>query len=562
VKTLRELLDQRFGTLKTERSEREDEWRQIQRFVAPRRGRLNPTDKTSGRTKHQSITNNVASQAARTLANGLAANVISPAYPWFRFNPDDPDLAEFGAVRKWLDQLERLVAKILFESGFYPSATVGLHELVNFGTAALGQERDFETVARWHPWTTGEYYVATDHRNKPSTVYREIRMTVEAMVGFFGNQVSRTVREHYDRGNLDTKWTVRHAIEPMSQRFASVPYIGRWKYGSLYWDPADADVSRNKFLKISGSNLCQTHVARWEHVPPDPYGNSPVMEALGDVKSLQLLEKRLSQGVGNKMAPPLQGPAMGFAGGAAQPLDAAPGSYTTVNGAVRIEPLIDPRAIMLTDAQWFHQLLEQRLRETCFADLFQTLKLLDRKNITATEVMERKQEDLLLLGPPLTNINSEYLNPIIDSLVEEVFRASEPMWARGQNGMVPPPPQELQGKELQIKYTSLLQQAQEAVRAGPIHRLMAFVGSYAGIFPDLPDKIDADQAVDELAQAWGVAPTVVKDDAIVMQSRQARAEQMAEQQQQAQLATQADVANKLGNASVAPDTALGKLEAA
>jgi hypothetical protein len=112
-------------------------------------------------------------------------------------------------------------------------------------------------------------------------------------------------------------------------------------------------------------------------------------------------------------------------------------------------------------------------------------------------------------------------------LVEEVFRASEPMWARGQNGMLPAPPQELQGRELQIKYTSLLQQAQEAVRAGPIHRLMAFVGSYAGIFPDLPDKIDADQAVDELGQAWGVAPTIIKDDAIVAQSRMARAELQA-----------------------------------
>jgi hypothetical protein len=262
------------------------------------------------------------------------------------------------------------------------------------------------------------------------------------------------------------------------------------------------------------------------------------------------------------MAPAMQGPPMGFAGGANQPLDAAPGSYTPVNGAVKIEPLIDPRSIQLGDAQWLHQTLENRIQQTCFVDLFRMLEMIDRKQITATEVAERQQEKLLQLGPPLTNVNSEYLNPIIDSLVEEVFRASEPMWARGQNGMLPAPPQELQGRELQIKYTSLLQQAQEAVRAGPIHRLMAFVGSYAGIFPDLPDKIDADQAVDELGQAWGVAPTIIKDDAIVAQSRMARAEQQAEAQQQQQLATQADVANKLGNASVAPDTALGKLEAA
>lgn len=560
-KTLRELADQRFGTLKTARSEREDEWRQIIRFVAPRRGRLNVTDKTSGRSRHQSIINNVATQSVRTLAHGLAANVISPAYPWFRFNPDDPELAEYGSVRTWLDLLERKVSKILFASGFYPAATIELFELANFGTCALGQERDYDTVARWHPWTVGEYYVATDHRGRPSTVYREIQMTVESMLGFFGMQCSRTVREQYDRGNLDTKYTVRQAIEPMGPRFASLPYLSRWKYGSLYWDPADNE-GKNKFLKIGGSNLCQAHVARWEHCPPDAYGNSPVMEALGDIKSLQRVEQRLLQGVGNKMNPAMQGPATAMAGGINSPLDAAPGSYNPVQGLLEIKPLVDPRAIQLNDAQWYHQVLENRIKETCFVDLFRMLELIDRKEITATEVAERQQEKLLQIGPPLTNVNTEYLNPIIDSIVDEVFQASEPMWARGEPGMLPIPPQELQGMELQVKYTSLLQQAQEAVRAGPIHRLMAFVGSYAGIFPEITDKVDSDQMVDELGQAWGVAPTVIRDDSAVQQSRMARAEQQAEQQQQQQLATQADVANKLGNASVTQDTALGRLEAA
>lgn len=562
TKTTRELLDLRFGSLKTARSEREDEWRQVQRFVAPRRGRFNPGDKTSGRDKHRSVLNNVASRAARTCAHGLASNVISPAYPWFRIGPDDPDLAEFGTVRKWLDQLQGKVSAILFDSGFYPAATVELFELVCFGTCALGQERDYETVARWHPWTIGEYYVATDHKGRPSTVYREIEITTEAAIGWFGPRCSQAVRTNYDQGNLEAKVKIRQAIEPVGARVKDLPHLGRWKYASMYWDPADAGPDRNKFLLIGGSNTCQAHVTRWEHVPPDAYGNSPAMEALDSVKELQQARKRLAQGIGNKMAPALQGPSFSGLNGVSNPFDASPLSYNPVQGLLEIKPLIDPRAIQLSDGQWYHEKLEQEIQETFFVDLFRMLDLMDRKEITATEVMERQQEKLLQLGPVLTNLNSELLNPVINGLVEEVFRASEPMWHRGEPGMLPVPPQELQGRELKVDYISTLQQAQQAVKAGPINRLTSFVGGYAQLHPEIMDKIDWDQAVDELGQAWGVAPTVVLDDATVAQTRMARAQQQAEAQQQQQVLQQAEIASKLGGAKVTQDTALGRLEGA
>lgn len=170
-KSIRQRLDQRFTALKAERSHREHEWRLIQKLAMPRRGRFSTTDRTSGRDKHKDIVNNTASRALRTLAHGLAANIINPASPWFRLAPEDDGLAEFGAVRTWLDVAEQRVYRILMASGFYQSATITLWELAGFGTGALAEERDFDTVRRWRrgPAANTSWRPMRAGRRRPAT---------------------------------------------------------------------------------------------------------------------------------------------------------------------------------------------------------------------------------------------------------------------------------------------------------------------------------------------------------------------------------------------------------
>ena len=556
AKPVRQRLDERFAALKTERTPREDEWRLIQRLVIPRRGRLNLTEKTSGRERHKDIVNNTASVALRTMVHGLAANIINPASPWFRLAPEDDDLAEYGPVREWLAVAEERLSRILMASGFYGHATTTLWELGGFGTGALAEERDFETVVRWHPWTCGEYFLATDARGKATTCYREWQMTAEAIIATFGlARVSPGVKQAYDSGNLDQKFTVRHAIEPYSDRFASLPGLRRWRYVSIYWEPA-SQAQDNALLMAGGHHGCPVHAPRWEHVPPDPYGNSPMMDALGDVAGLQIAEKKLVKGIERKMGKGFQGPPS-TAG--MSPTEVDGDEFIPVPGAQgEIKPLIDPGRIQLSDAEWYHAKLEDRIRKTLFNDLFLMFLNLDRREMTATETMERAREKLLL-GPVLHNINAELLNPVIDGLLDTMFRESLRFWQNGEAGMLPPPPQELQGANLKIDYISELQQAQRMTKAEPVYRLGAFVGQYAQIDPTMVMKFDWSQAVDELGNALGVPPKVVRDDETVaqMMAEQAQAQQAA-QAQQDQLA-QSQVIKNLGTAKSEPGTALGDL---
>src|SRR5690606_503392 len=96
-----------------------------------------------------------------------------------------------------------------------------------------------------------------------------------------------------------------------------------------------------------------------------------------------------------------------------------------------------------------------------------------------------------------------------------------------RRGELPPPPPDLQNQELKVEYISVLAQAQKAVATGAIERGAAFVGNLAAAKPDVLDKFDADQAIDEYWDAIGAPPSTLVPDDEVAKIRQGRAQKQA-----------------------------------
>ena len=117
----------------------------------------------------------------------------------------------------------------------------------------------------------------------------------------------------------------------------------------------------------------------------------------------------------------------------------------------------------------------------------------------------------------------------------------------------------MQGQELEIDFISPLQAAQRGYAATALTRLIQFVGGVAQFRPEALDKLNADQSIDEYAEALGIDPKVIAGDDTVDQVRQQRAQQQQQAQAAQTLMAGADAANKLGGAKVTPDTALGQL---
>jgi hypothetical protein len=86
-------------------------------------------------------------------------------------------------------------------------------------------------------------------------------------------------------------------------------------------------------------------------------------------------------------------------------------------------------------------------------------------------------------------------------------------------------------------------QAQRAIGTGAIERLAGFVGNLAAAKPDVLDKLDMDQSIDEYAEMLGVPPKIVVSDDQVAEIRAQRAEMEQQHMQMQQAQAGADVAN-------------------
>ncbi len=138
----------------------------------------------------------------------------------------------------------------------------------------------------------------------------------------------------------------------------------------------------------------------------------------------------------------------------------------------------------------------------------------DRRNITATEIEERHEEKLLALGPVLEQLNQDLLDPLIDNTF--AFMA--------QQGLIQPPPEEVQGAGLKVEYISVMAQAQKLVGLSGLERFAGFTMNMAQANPQVLQKLDFDQMIDMYGDMTSVPPSVIRSDEEVEQIRQAEAQ--------------------------------------
>ena len=67
------------------------------------------------------------------------------------------------------------------------------------------------------------------------------------------------------------------------------------------------------------------------------------------------------------------------------------------------------------------------------------------------------------------------------------------------------------------------------------------------VSPEILDKLDADQIIDELAQRMGVPASIIRSDEEVKAIRQSRAEQQASEQAAARQQAEAEQLARLGS---------------
>ena len=523
----------RWGMLKSERASWFGHYKEISDYLLPRSGRFFVQDRDKGQRRHNNIYDSTGTRALRVLGAGLMGGATSPARPWFRLGTEDKALMQSEAVKIWLNDVTRLMFGVFQKSNTYRTLHHMYEELGAFGTAATVVMDDYSKVIHHYPLTTGEFCIAQNYRGEITTLYREFQKTVGEMVAEFGyDKCSLTVRNLYTRGSLDTWITIIHAIEPRTDRDPRKVDALNMAWKSIYFEQG---ASEGKVLSESGFKQFPALVPRWATAGGDIYGNSPGMESLGDIKQLQHEQLRKAQGIDYMTKPPLQVPTSMKN----RDVETLPGGISfvdtaTPHGGIRtaFEVRLD-LSHLLGDIQD----VRGRIKETFYTDLFLMLANQTDSRMTATEVAERHEEKLLMLGPVLERLHNELLDPLINMTFDRMVRA----------GVLPPAPPELHGMNINVEYVSMLAQAQRAVATNGIDRFVGNLGQVAQFKPDVLDKFDSDKWAEEYSDMLGVDPSLIVADDKVAIIRQQRAQAQQAAQQAAAHNQAADTAQKLGS---------------
>lgn len=537
----------RLESLRNERSSWMPHWQELTEQFMPRRGRFVLSDRNRGEKKNQTIINGTGVWSLRVLASGMMAGITSPARPWFRLTTPDPDLAEFGTVKQWTYIAEERIRLAFQRSNIYNGLHLVYNDLGGIGTATLHVEEDAEDLLRCYVFPVGQYSLANSAKQRVDTVFREFSMTVGQLVERFGlGRCSHLVKTAYQNGNLDQWVEVVHAIEPNRGKKHGYAGAAGMPFKSCWFEKAGDESSG--FLRESGFEEFPVMAPRWMASAEDVYGSSPSMDALGDARALQVLEKRKAQAVDKIVTPPMRGPSSLATGN----VSLLPGGVTLVDGVnpgQTFAPAMEvpPATVQVVGMEIREH--EQRIKKALYADLWLMLSQGDTSQMTAREVAERHEEKMLQLGPVMERLQDELLDPLIDRTFGILNR----------NGYLPPPPEELQGQELRVEYISILAQAQKLLGTSSIERLASFTGNLAAVKPEVLDKVDFDQMVDEYGGMLGIPPSLVRTDEQVQAIRQARAEQ--QQQMMAMQAAQQTVqgAKVLSETDVSGDNALTRM---
>ena len=257
------------------------------------------------------------------------------------------------------------------------------------------------------------------------------------------------------------------------------------------------------------------------------YGRSPAMTALPDVKMLNKMSEVTIRAAQKQIDPPLMVPDDSFM----MPIRTTPGALNFYRSGTRDR--LEPLNIGANNPLGLAMEQERRnaIRQAFYVD---QLLMSNGPTMTATEVLQRNEEKMRLLGPVLGRLQSELLQPLISRSFALLLR----------EGLLPAAPEQLQGQDIDIEYVSPLAKAQRLTDLQAMLRGFEVMMQVAEIAPVM-DYLDSDRLVQYLVEVTGIPARVIRSDEEVAQMRRQQQEQQAAMQQQADAMMQSEMAQNL-----------------
>tara|TARA_R100001509_G_scaffold165661_1_gene148682 strand:- start:2561 stop:4198 length:1638 start_codon:yes stop_codon:yes gene_type:complete len=519
-------LMKRYQTLQTNRSHWESHWQELGDYVCPRKADITKK-RTGGDKRTELIFDGTAIHAAELMSASLHGMLTNAATPWFDLRYENDELNGDDEAKEWLEGATDVMYQHLARSNFQEQIHELYSDLVTFGTGVIFIENDENDGFRFSTRHIAECYVSENEQGRVDTVFRKYKTTARAAVRQFGEQ---EVTQRIAKLNSDDPYAeieLLHIVMPREDRNRRKKNAVNKPFASIYLDPAEKMI-----IGESGYDEFPYCVPRFLKASFEiGYGRSPAMTALPDTKMVNKMSEVVIRASQLQIHPPLMVPDDGFM----LPVRTTPGGLNFYRSGTRdrIEPLNIGANNPLGEMQ-----LEQRRQAIRAAFYVDQLILGTGPQMTATEVVQRTEEKMRLLGPVLGRLQAELLQPLIGRCFailsrQKAFAAAPPMLREGN---------------IDIEYVSPLAKAQRTGDIQGILQMIEFLMPLMQLDQGVADYLDMDGLAKHIIKVTGTPAAVVRGEGEVAGIRENRAAAM--QQEQELMAAQ-QVASAAGDAAPA-----------
>ena len=454
-------LYKRFLKLKSARTDLEAVWRECYEFALPQReGMFSGTSSQIDR-----LFDGTAPDCVDQLAACIFSEMTPPWTKWFNLNAGT-DITDDKDISASLNNISDILYNHLNASTFCVEMHQCFLDLVTVGTACLMMEESKvgeKSAFRFSAVPLSELYAEEGAGGRLDTTFRYTLVSLENIMYRFNDPVQKLDVSKLDNKNpADIYLPLIECVVPkQSGGYAYTAFLEK-NPDHLFNTQSDLVV-----LKEGTFDVSPFITFRWQKVPGEVYGRSPVMKALPDIKTANKVVELILKNATIAVTGIWQAEDDGVLNPANIRL--APGTIIPkAVGSKGLTPLqaagdFDVSQIVLSD-------LRARIRHALLND---KLGQIEAPKMTATEVLERTAEMVRILGATYGRLQAELLTPLIE-------RALYILRRRGEI-----PDIYLDGHLVSVAYQSpiaLAQSGQEASRALDWISSLSALGAHAQDF--------------------------------------------------------------------------------
>jgi len=541
-----EELIKRFEYLKKRRQPFEKAWQDISDLMMPYRGDI--TTKTSpGSRRVRGIFDTTAMNAADSFVNFIKGAIIPSGNDWVRLRAKPP-FSDVLEVRQVLDFVAERILGALADSNFYKESSSFLRDFAVLGnstlhvreaTPQLGKKNETFGGLVFESIPIGDMWWQVGNTGRPDMLMRQIVMTSLDAFRFFEGQAGADVEHKLTSNDPMGEVSFLHCvfenedflpngiISPENRKFVSVYISGAGQISGNFG--TTGSIGGPTIIRKGGFDTCPYIVARWMIVDGEEYGRGRGHLARADAMGINELRRQILIAAGKDLNPPLM-----VEHDTVVELDITPNGLMVTRPAVKMGPQYLKSDTNYAVADLIARQDRDQIKKAFLGDILDEPETQPR---SAEESRQRQNRALARLSASADTVNYEFLDPLIQSVIDLMHRGGALPELDLLKQMAP-------DADFEIVYQSPFFTAQ---RQSGVNRVQSFMERRLAMYqitqdPVWLDDIDSSAVANYDARHSDIPPQILRSQEEVSAIREARAQrqmmedQMAQMQQMAQMA--------------------------